>query len=149
MLVPLISSIFGLLVLRYAFLAYSGSPLLQKKMPGVPQRTGDGIWLIGCVLVALALMVGIVGYFSKLNADWLRILRILMGGIGLLVLVLRAAYSGQSTKRGKSVSLLEATLMLGKEFFLIVAIVLSLIYLAMPSKTPGSYQHSAPGSTRY
>lgn len=149
MLVPLISFIFGLLVLRYAFLAYTGSPLLQQKMPGVPQRKGDGIWLVGCLLVALAFVLGIVGYFSKLNADWLRILRIVMGGFGLLVLVLRTAYGGKSTQQSKHVTVLEATLMLGKEFFLIVAIILSLIYLAMPSKTPGSYQHSAPGSTRY
>lgn len=146
MLVPLISFILGLLVLRYAFLAYSGSPLLEQKVPGMLQRTGNGIWLIGCVLVALTLMLGIVGYFSKLNGDWVRSLRILMGGIGLLMLVL-GLYNGQSTQKGKSISLQKTALTLGKEFFLIVAIALSFFYLVVPSKTSVRDRHSAPAST--
>ena len=85
MLVPLIGLIFGLAVLFYAVLAYRGSPLLQS-MPAVFKQRNYSLWAVGCVLVALALILGIVGFYSNLNAPTLRLVRILMGSAGLLVL---------------------------------------------------------------
>jgi hypothetical protein len=85
MLVPLIGLILGIAVLYSAFLAYTGSPLIQE-MPAVFKQRGNLLWVTGSVLVALALMLGIVGYFGYLNATILRYLRILIGCTGLVIL---------------------------------------------------------------
>jgi hypothetical protein len=85
MLVPLIGLILGIAVLYSAFLAYTGSPLIQE-MPAVFKQRGNLLWVTGSVLVALALMLGIVGYFGYLDATILRYLRILIGCTGLVIL---------------------------------------------------------------
>jgi hypothetical protein len=85
MLVPLIGLILGIAVLYSAFLAYTGSPLIQE-MPAVFKQRGNLLWVTGSVLLALALMLGIVGFFSDLNATTLRYLRILIGCTGLVIL---------------------------------------------------------------
>lgn len=85
MLVPLIGLILGLTVIFYAFLAYTGSSLLQP-MPTVFKQRDNWFWTAGCVLVALALMLGIFGYLSHWNPYLLRLLRIAIGSVGLLVL---------------------------------------------------------------
>lgn len=95
MLVPLLGLIFGLAVLFYAVLAYTGSPLLQP-MPAVFKPRNNWLWTVGCVLVALASMLGIVGYFSHWDVPMLRLLRVALGCVGLLVLgyqlVIRRSY---------------------------------------------------------
>lgn len=85
MLVPLIGLILGLIVLVYAALAYTGSSQLQS-MPTVFQQRNNLLWAVGCVLLALALMLGLVGYLTHLDASTIRLIRILMGSAGLLVL---------------------------------------------------------------
>jgi len=85
MLIPLIGLILGIAVLYSAVLAYTGSPLLQE-MPALFKQRGNLLWATGSVLVALALMLGIVGFFSDLNATTLRYLRILIGCTGLVIL---------------------------------------------------------------
>jgi cell division protein FtsX len=85
MLVPLIGLILGIAVLYSAFLAYTGSPLIQE-MPAVFKQRGNLLWVTGSVLLALALMLGIVGYFGYLDATILRYLRILIGCTGLVIL---------------------------------------------------------------
>jgi hypothetical protein len=85
MLIPLIGLILGIAVLYSAVLAYTGSPTLQE-MPALFKQRGNLLWATGSVLVALALMLGIVGYFGYLDANILRYLRILIGCTGLLIL---------------------------------------------------------------
>jgi hypothetical protein len=84
LLLPVVGLILGLALLAYAFLGYSGSAVLQSA-PGFLQRRGDLLWTAGVVLVGLALLLGIVGYIIATD---LRILRILLGIVGLLLLVL-------------------------------------------------------------
>jgi hypothetical protein len=84
LLLPIVGLILGLALLAYAFLGYSGSAVLQSA-PAFLQRRGDLLWTAGVVLVALALMGGMMGY--AINSD-LRILRILLGIVGVLLIVL-------------------------------------------------------------
>ena len=76
--------ILGLIVLAYAVLAYMGNPMMAS-LPAFLQRKGDLLWLAGAALVGLALILGIVG--TVISTD-LRILRVLLGIVGLLLLVL-------------------------------------------------------------
>ena len=92
-LLPVLGLILGLVLLAYAFLGYTGSAVLQSA-PGFLQRKGDLLWVAGVVLVALALLLGMIGLV--INTD-LRVLRILLGIVGLLLLVL--AWPKGSTAR--------------------------------------------------
>ena len=82
---PIIGLILGIIVLVYAGLAYTGSPLLQSLPAFLSGRKGDLLWGGGWVLVALALLLGIVGL---LLGQPLLIPRIIVGILGLLLLVL-------------------------------------------------------------
>jgi hypothetical protein len=83
-MLAILGLILGLIVLVYAVLAYMGNPMLAS-LPPFLQRKGDLLWLAGCALVGLALVLGIVG--TLITTD-LRILRLLLGIVGLLLLVL-------------------------------------------------------------
>ena len=80
----LVGLILGLVLLAYAFLAYTGSAVLQSA-PGFLQRKGDLLWGAGVVLLALALMLGMIGFLANTN---LQIPRILLGILGLLLIIL-------------------------------------------------------------
>jgi hypothetical protein len=84
-LLPIIGLILGIIVLVYAVLAYTGSPLLQSAPAFLSGRKGDLLWVGGWVLVGLALLLGIVGSLISAN---LLIPRIIVGILGLLLLVL-------------------------------------------------------------
>lgn len=89
-LLPVLGLILGLVLLAYAFLAYTGSAVLQSA-PGFLQRKGDLLWNAGVVLVALALVLGIVGLLSSTD---LRIVRVLLAILGLLLVILAWPKSG-------------------------------------------------------
>lgn len=80
----LVGLILGLALLAYAFLAYTGSAVLQSA-PGFLQRKGDLLWGAGVVLLALALALGMIGFLANTN---LQIPRILLGILGLLLIIL-------------------------------------------------------------
>ena len=84
MLLPVLGLVVGLIVLAYGLLAYMGNPMLAS-LPDFLQRKGDLLWLGGCVLVALALILGMIGYVIVSDV---RVIRILLGIVGLLLLVL-------------------------------------------------------------
>ena len=81
-MLPYLELILGLVVLIYAFLAYTGSAVVASA-PAVLRRKSDPLWLAGLALIALALLLGWVGLI--MNAD-LRIIRILLGVGGLVLL---------------------------------------------------------------
>jgi hypothetical protein len=74
--------ILGVLVLAFAYLAYSGSTVVAG-VPPVLRRQGDPLWLAGLALIGLALLLGFVGLVLNLDV---RIVRILIGVVGLVLL---------------------------------------------------------------
>jgi lipopolysaccharide transport system permease protein len=89
MLKPLLYLAFALPVLAYGILGYLGSPLV-KKFPFATQQKGNRILLSGWLMVGIALALGIVGYWSTLNATKLLYLRANLGTIGTLILIQQA-----------------------------------------------------------
>ena len=83
-ILAILGLILGLIVLVYGVLAYLGNALLASA-PAFLQRKGDMLWLGGIVLLAIALMLGIVGSVAAVD---LRIVRVLLGIVGVLLLVL-------------------------------------------------------------
>ncbi|MGP0129514.1 MAG: hypothetical protein ACTMUB_09725 [cyanobacterium endosymbiont of Rhopalodia musculus] len=82
MLVPLLSLILGIALLSMTLLVYSGPPISQNipwllKLKNKPRFAG------GSGLIALALILGIVGYFNYVDTSVLRTMRICLGGLGL------------------------------------------------------------------
>lgn len=84
MLTPLFGLISGIALLTYAFSAYAGNKVLNV-IPVSRAQKGNLPLAIGSALVALALMLGIVGYFNYINSAWLRIFRIAAGGAGFSI----------------------------------------------------------------
>ncbi len=80
---PLIGLILGIVFLYFSFLVYRGHPKLGK-IPLISKHKGSSSWALGSTLIALALMLGMVGYFGHVEAEALRFLRGLAGGLGLL-----------------------------------------------------------------
>jgi lipopolysaccharide transport system permease protein len=85
MLTPLVGLILGIATLLYAVLTYTGTPV-GRPIPIFQKQKGNLTWAIGCVLVAVALMLGIIGYLNYANAIFLRRWRIIIGTVGLLLL---------------------------------------------------------------
>jgi len=85
MLVPLASVFVGLMLLLYAALAYTGSSKLRP-LPSLLRPKGNKLWATGLVLLALALILGVVGYFDVLASPLLRPLRAGIGAVGLVLL---------------------------------------------------------------
>ena len=81
-MLPVLGLIVGVLVLAFAYLAYSGLALVAG-VPPVLRRQGDPLWLAGLALVGLALLLGFVGLVLSLDV---RIVRILIGVVGLVLL---------------------------------------------------------------
>jgi len=75
MIAPLLGLILGTLILLYTLITYTGSQLF-KNIPITSQQQGNLSLAIGSTLVALALMLGILGYFNYVNAIVLRSVRV-------------------------------------------------------------------------
>jgi len=84
MLLPYLGLILGILLIIYAVLAFTGSSALAAA-PAALRRAGDPLWLAGLVLLAVALLLGWVGYSFEIE---LRLVRILIGVAGAVLLVL-------------------------------------------------------------
>ncbi len=84
MLLPYLGLILGILLIIYAVLAFTGSSALAAA-PATLRRPGDPLWLAGLVLLALALLLGWVGYSFDME---LRLVRIVLGIGGVVLLVL-------------------------------------------------------------
>ncbi|GAX43511.1 ABC-2 type transporter [Tolypothrix sp. NIES-4075] len=84
MLIPLIGFILGIPILVYTVVSYTGIVSL-KQIPRVKKQKGNLLLALGQGLIAIALMLGITGYFSPINGDSVRYLRIIIGTAGLLL----------------------------------------------------------------
>jgi lipopolysaccharide transport system permease protein len=83
MLTPLIGLILGIAVLLEATLAYRGSYLFL--LPPIASRKRSHVLLAsGKVSIAIALAIGMLGYFNLINAPLLRQIRIALIVVGLL-----------------------------------------------------------------
>lgn len=82
---PLNGLVLGLFMLLYGALSYTGVPLPKP----LPRRKGDRLWLAGCLLIAIAFMLGMIGYWGLIGSDVLRPLRVVLGAIGLLLLAVQ------------------------------------------------------------
>src|SRR4051794_7756914 len=82
LLLPLLGLIVGLIVIVYAYLAYSGSSTVSSAPP-VVRRAGDPLWLAGLELIGLALLLGFVGYLFGVQ---LQIVRIALAVVGIVLL---------------------------------------------------------------
>jgi lipopolysaccharide transport system permease protein len=85
---PLLGLILGMAVLCYAILGYKGSSSLSP-LPNFLKHKGNLLWAIGNIAIAIALMLGFVGYLGFLHASYLRLFRIVLGSFGLLMLSCR------------------------------------------------------------
>ena len=74
--------IIGLALLAYGGLAYTGAAMLAS-LPAPLRRPNDALWLAGIVLLALAALGGVLG---SLIATDLKLIRILLGIGGLVLL---------------------------------------------------------------
>ncbi len=74
--------IIGLALLAYGVLAYTGSSMMAS-LPAALRRPNDALWLAGIVLLALAALGGVLG---SLIATDLKLIRILLGIGGLVLL---------------------------------------------------------------
>lgn len=84
MLTVLIGLILGIAILVEAILAYKGIYLFLPTPIAIRQKS-NLLLASSKVLVAIALMLGIVGYFSLVNAPLLRGLRIILIAVGVLL----------------------------------------------------------------
>lgn len=84
MLIPLVSLLLGTVIILYTLLAYTGNVALIK-IPIARNQKGNLPLAIGSTLVALALMVGIFGYFNYINSTLLRYLRIACATAGTII----------------------------------------------------------------
>ncbi len=84
MIAPLLGLILGTLILLYTLVTYTGTKLL-KNIPRSSKQEGNLSLAIGSILVALALMLGILGYFNYINATLLHNIRVLFFTSGLFL----------------------------------------------------------------
>ena len=84
MLLPYLGLILGIVLIIYAVLAFTGSSAVTAA-PAALRRSGDALWLAGLILLALALLLGWVGYSFDIE---LRLVRIVLGIAGVVLLVL-------------------------------------------------------------
>lgn len=85
MLIPLISFGVGAVLLSSVILAYLRSPML-KKLPWMFELKDQKKSLLGLGLIALALILGMVGYFGYVDASFLRLVRGILGISGILLM---------------------------------------------------------------
>jgi ABC-2 type transport system permease protein/lipopolysaccharide transport system permease protein len=84
MLIPLIGFILGIPILVYAVSCYTGIAVFRK-IPQFKKQKGNLPLAIGLGLVAIALMLGIVGYFSLVAGSVVRNFRVIIGTSGLFI----------------------------------------------------------------
>jgi ABC-type polysaccharide/polyol phosphate export permease len=84
MLIPLIGFILGIPILAYAVFCYTGIAIFRK-IPQPKKQKGNLPLAIGLGLISIALMLGIIGYFSPIKGDSVRYVRIIIGTVGLLL----------------------------------------------------------------
>ncbi|HEY9643785.1 MAG TPA: hypothetical protein V6C57_25065 [Coleofasciculaceae cyanobacterium] len=84
MTIPLVCFILGTLVFGWGVLAY-GLPL-SREIPEGRKRSDFFTCLTSHLLIAFALMLGLVGYLSHLNSNSLRYARIAMGITAIVLL---------------------------------------------------------------
>jgi hypothetical protein len=80
---PLLGLILGIFLLFYTFLAYTDNFLL-KKIPVKLYIKGNKWYALGLILISLAFMLGIIGYFMDFSGQYLRLLRFLLLVSGLI-----------------------------------------------------------------
>lgn len=84
MLTPLIGLILGIAILLDAILAYKGVYLFLQTPMSIRQKSN--LFLASSkILIATALMLGMIGYFSLVNAPLLRGVRIVLIGVAILL----------------------------------------------------------------
>jgi lipopolysaccharide transport system permease protein len=84
MLIPLIGFILGIPILTYAVFCYTGI-VIFRQIPQAKKQKGNLPLAIGLGLIGIALMLGITGYFSPINGNLVRYVRIIIGTAGLLL----------------------------------------------------------------
>ena len=84
MLIPLIGFILGIPILAYAVFCYTGI-VIFRQIPQAKKQKGNLPLAIGLGLIAITLMLGITGYFSPVNGNLVRYVRIIIGTAGLLL----------------------------------------------------------------
>lgn len=84
MVAPLIGLASGLIVLLYGGLVCRR--LAFDTLPKSLRWRDQVIWGFGYLLISVALMAGILGYFGLFPAETLRTARIILGLIGFLIL---------------------------------------------------------------
>ncbi len=85
MLKPLLYLALAIPILTYGILNYSGSALLRK-LPMANRQKGNLPILCGWLMVSVAMALGVVGYWSNLDATTLLYVRANLGTLGALVL---------------------------------------------------------------
>ena len=96
MFIPLISFVFGIIILTTSSLVYVGVPAL-KNIPFIFGLREQKITLLGLVLISLALMLGIVGYFGYIDGSLLRKIRAFLGIGGLLSITFPILQNNKNT----------------------------------------------------
>jgi len=100
MVTPTISFVAGLLAVLYASLAYRGSAFLEAA-PSFLRRQRDVPWLVGWIVIGVALMMGLVGLLLKYD---LFLARVLLAGAGFTVLPARDHRAGSGATADRSSS---------------------------------------------
>ncbi|MBD3880968.1 hypothetical protein IFO70_04285 [Phormidium tenue FACHB-886] len=84
MAIPLVCFLLGALVFAYAVFAYA-IPLFHP-LPEGRKRSDFVVCLASYLLIAVALMLGLLGYFSHLNSKSLRYTRLGMAATAVIFL---------------------------------------------------------------
>ncbi len=84
MFIPLLSLIIGIILLLFTVLIYRGVSQLKPISLGFDLE-GNLFFFWGNALISLCLMLGILGYFQLINSAELRLVRLILGVIGLLL----------------------------------------------------------------
>lgn len=87
MLIPLTSFIVGIALLGFACFVYFGNPIV-KSIPGIFNLKGEQSFAWGISCIAIALILGMIGYLGYIDSSLLRTLRIILGLVGLCLMAL-------------------------------------------------------------
>lgn len=84
MLVPLLGLFLGIPILTYAVLGYADVAILRQ-IPRLKSQKGNLLLALGLGAIAIALMLGMVGYLSPINSNLIRYVRASVGAAGLIL----------------------------------------------------------------
>ncbi len=101
MLVPLLSLILGIALLSGTIIIYWGVPV-SKSFPWIFKLKDERLFAVGSSFISIALMLGIVGYFNYADASSLRIIRVILGSLGLGLMSLNLIDNFQLTQKLKN-----------------------------------------------